>query len=70
MMITSPFSPGSSGGPVLDKKGNVVGIVRAREAVGKSKHADHDHPDIPAQVAHSCIPAEQLLRLIEREHSY
>ena len=70
MMITSPFSPGSSGGPVLDKNGNVVGIVRAREAVGKSKHTDHDHPDIPAQVAYSCIPAEQLIRLIERKQSY
>ena len=69
-MITAPFSPGSSGGPVLDKNGNVVGIVRAREPVGRSKHVDHEHADIPAQVAHLCVPAEQLIRLIEREQSY
>lgn len=70
MMITAPFSPGSSGGPVLDKNGNVVGIARAREAVGRSKHAEHEHPDIPAQIAHLCIPVEQLVRMIKRDQSY
>ena len=70
MMITAPYSPGSSGGPVFDKNGNVVGIVKSREAVGKSKHSDHEHADIPAQVAHACIPVQQLLRLIKREQMY
>lgn len=64
MMITAPFSPGSSGGPVLTKRGNVVGIVRSRETVGSPRHKGHTHEDIPAQVAHSCIPSSQLLELI------
>jgi len=30
--ISVPINPGNSGGPLLDSKGNVIGIVKAREA--------------------------------------
>ena len=66
MMITAPYSPGSSGGPVIDEYGNVVAIVKSREAVGSSKHRGHTHGDLPTQIAYACIPVQRLMKLIEQ----
>jgi serine protease Do len=35
MEITTDYGAGSSGGPVLDKYGNLIGIVSATVPVGK-----------------------------------
>jgi S1-C subfamily serine protease len=30
-MLSIPINPGNSGGPLLDEKGNVIGIITARQ---------------------------------------
>ena len=66
MMITAQFSPGSSGGPVFDRQGNVIAIVKSRESVGSARRKGHDTATIPTQIAHACIPVNRLLQLIEQ----
>ena len=54
LQITAPVSPGSSGGPVLNDKGEVIGIV----------YAGHSGPD--AQNLNLAIPVNYLKALLKR----
>ena len=54
IQITAPVSPGSSGGPVLNDKGKVIGIV----------YAVHGGPD--AQNLNLAIPVNYLKALVKR----
>ena len=54
IQITAPVSPGSSGGPVLNNKGEVIGIV----------YAGHGGPD--AQNLNLAIPVNYLKALLKR----
>jgi TolA-binding protein/S1-C subfamily serine protease len=54
IQITAPVSPGSSGGPVLNDKGEVIGIV----------YAVHGGPD--AQNLNLAIPVNYLKALLKR----
>lgn len=60
--FTSPIQPGSSGGPVLDKSGNLIGIVVAKlDSVISLKRTG----DIPQNV-NFAIKAEVLLNYLNR----
>ena len=54
ILITAPISPGSSGGPVLNSNGEVIGIVTSR----------HGNPD--AQNLNFAVPSNYLKALLRR----
>ena len=52
--MTAPISPGSSGGPVLNKKGEVIGVSVAV------------HKDLDAQSINFAIPSKYLKKLLDQ----
>ncbi|MFT5125141.1 MAG: serine protease Do [Kiritimatiellia bacterium] len=65
LTITADFAKGSSGAPVFDQTGAVVGIVRATETVFYDEHRGMDTN--PQMVWKFAIPSECLLELIETQ---
>lgn len=63
LTITADFAKGSSGAPIFDQTGAVVGIVRATETVYYDENQGHDTN--PQMVWKFAIPSECLLELIE-----
>jgi S1-C subfamily serine protease len=70
MQITADYARGSSGGPVLDAYGNVVGMVASTSAVFTSPSttataAKDPKPATPSQqmVRHNCATARAILEL-------
>ena len=62
MTVTAPFAKGSSGGPVLDAAGNVVGLVNNTESIYYDQTA-RGQRDLQ-MVMHNCTPAAELMSLI------
>lgn len=62
--MSAPIQPGSSGGPVVDEFGNVVGVVVARLAPDMR---DTERPDIPQNV-NFAIRAEILQLLLAQNN--
>jgi S1-C subfamily serine protease len=60
MAVTADFAKGSSGGPVLNAQGNVVGMVC-------STHSIYYEPDQKhlQMVLKLCIPAAEILKLVD-----
>ena len=61
--ITADYGVGSSGGPVLDLNGNVVGMVSNTQAV----YADAKERRSLQMNFHLCVPAESILGLIHKD---
>ena len=63
--ISAPIQPGNSGGPLFDKKGNVIGIVSAKHAgaenVGYAIKASYLRNLIESCVSSSIIPTSNTI---------
>ncbi len=61
MTITADFGKGSSGAPVLDRKGVVVGMVASTRAVSAEPHGDKSYAQM---VLRHCVPVKSIRELI------
>jgi S1-C subfamily serine protease len=61
--ITAEFAPGSSGAPIVDEAGNVVGQVASIADAGEPEAGDEHSPPSPSVPIRFCTAAEEILRL-------
>jgi S1-C subfamily serine protease len=62
--VTAEFAPGSSGAPIVDEAGNVVGQVASIADAGEPpEDGDEDAPAWPSVPVRFCTATEEILRL-------
>jgi serine protease Do len=61
--ITAEFAPGSSGAPVVDPYGNVVGQVDSIADAGEAASDDENQSPSPSVPIRFCTATEEILRL-------
>lgn len=66
MNITADYAKGSSGGPVVDDTGAVVGMVASTHSIYYNKEEGQDAN--LQMVVKSCVPARNLLKLCRSEY--
>ena len=62
--ITAEFAPGSSGAPVVDSSGNVVGQVASIADAGEPAEEGENQAAAPSVPVRFCTATEELLRLL------
>ena len=64
MSITADYAKGSSGSPVLDMNGNVVGMAASTRSIYSNQLKDGTHSNLQ-MVVKQCIPSGSLLSSLE-----
>ncbi|MFT3786885.1 MAG: serine protease [Tepidisphaeraceae bacterium] len=64
MMITADYAKGSSGGPILNENGDVVGVVSTTASVYYTETPTGGQQNLQ-MVFKSCVTSKQLLSLVE-----
>ena len=63
MSITADYAKGSSGGPVLNPAGEVVGMVSSTQSI--YYESDNGQPKGPLQmVVKNCVPVDAVKQLL------
>ena len=65
--VTAEFAPGSSGAPIVDEAGNVVGQVASIADAGEPDTGDQNVAPSPSVPVRFCTATEEILRLAEPE---
>jgi S1-C subfamily serine protease len=61
--VTSEFAPGSSGSPITDDAGNVVGQAASIADAGEASLTNTNGPCVPSVAVRFCTSTEEILRL-------
>jgi serine protease Do len=64
LQITADYARGSSGAPVLDLSGEVVGVVSSTQSIYYNN--DHTKQEDLQMVVNQCVPAEEILKLVKK----
>ncbi len=64
MEVTADFAKGSSGAPVFNAAGNVVGIITSTQSIYYNKK--NGHKENLQMVVHTCIPASAIQALTKQ----
>jgi S1-C subfamily serine protease len=65
--VTAEFAPGSSGAPIVDEAGNVVGQVASIVDAGEPQPGDEHTAASPSVPIRFCTAVEEILRLADPE---
>jgi serine protease Do len=65
--VTAEFAPGSSGAPVTDDAGNVVGQAASIADAGEPGLGDTNAPPSPSVAVRFCVASEEILRLTQTQ---
>jgi S1-C subfamily serine protease len=63
--VTAEFAPGSSGAPIADEAGNVVGQVASIAEAGEPEIGGTNAPPSPSVAVRFCTATEEILRLTQ-----
>ncbi|MGI9241297.1 MAG: trypsin-like peptidase domain-containing protein, partial [Verrucomicrobiales bacterium] len=68
LSITADFAKGSSGSPVFDAHGSVVGVVAATDSIYYNRDKEGNESNLQ-MVIKSCVPSSAILELISKQNA-